>query len=209
MCTWAHFQGVKLPLHEVDHSPASGTDVNNTWIYVSIPPHVFMTRCSIKHRDNFILSLPNWYSGWWSPIGSTRHCGHQWPIVSAPGDYDDGEIAGMIGRGNRSTRRKAAPVPLCPPQTPHAAPTRTRAAAVGSQRLTAWATARLCSTWISPSKPGRRTAFLWRCYVGTKITSRIKVAEEPGERSICVIKDIAMLVIELIPTYIVPMRWII
>jgi hypothetical protein len=43
----------------------------------------------------------------------------------------------MIGKGNRSTRRKPAPVPLCPPQTPHAARTRTRAAAVGSQRLTA------------------------------------------------------------------------
>jgi hypothetical protein len=26
----------------------------------------------------------------------------------------------MIGRGNRSTQRKPAPVPLCPPQTPHA-----------------------------------------------------------------------------------------
>jgi hypothetical protein len=43
----------------------------------------------------------------------------------------------MIGRGNRSTRRKPAPVPLCPPQTPLAARMRTRAAAVGSQRLTA------------------------------------------------------------------------
>jgi hypothetical protein len=59
------------------------------------------------------------------------------PIVPAPGDYDDGEIGGMIGRGNRSTRRKPAPMPLCPPQTPHAARTRTRAVAVGSQRLTA------------------------------------------------------------------------
>jgi hypothetical protein len=58
-------------------------------------------------------------------------------IVPAPGDYDDGEIGGMIGRGNRSTRRKHAPVPLCPPQTPHAARTRTLAAAVGSRRLTA------------------------------------------------------------------------
>jgi hypothetical protein len=57
--------------------------------------------------------------------------------VPAPGDYDDGEIGGMIGRGNRSTRRKPAPVMLCPPQTPHTARTRTRAAAVGSQRLTA------------------------------------------------------------------------
>jgi hypothetical protein len=59
------------------------------------------------------------------------------PIVPAPGDYDDGRIGGMICRGNRSTRRKPAPVPLCPPQTPHAARKRTRAAAVGSQRLTA------------------------------------------------------------------------
>jgi hypothetical protein len=80
--------------------------------------------------------------GWWSPIGSTRHCGHQWPIVLAPGDYDDGEFGGMIGRGNRSTRRKPASVPLCPTHTPHAARTRTRAAAVGSQCLTVWATAR-------------------------------------------------------------------
>jgi hypothetical protein len=57
--------------------------------------------------------------------------------VSAPGEYDNGEIGGMIGKGNRSTRRKPAPMPLCPPQTPYAALTRTRAAAVGSQSLTA------------------------------------------------------------------------
>jgi hypothetical protein len=58
-------------------------------------------------------------------------------IVPAAGDYDDGEIGGMIGRGNRSTRIKPAPVPFYPPQTPHAARTRTRAAAEESQRLTA------------------------------------------------------------------------
>jgi hypothetical protein len=57
--------------------------------------------------------------------------------MPAPGDYDGGEIGGMIGRGNRSARRKPAPVPLCPPQTPHAGRKRTRAAAVGSQRPTA------------------------------------------------------------------------
>jgi hypothetical protein len=58
----------------------------------------------------------------------------------------------LIGRGNRSTRRKPAPVPICPPQTPHAARMRTRAAALGSQRLTAWAMARpfwKCSVRIS------------------------------------------------------------
>jgi hypothetical protein len=64
------------------------------------------------------------------------------PIVPALGDYDDGDIGGMIGRGNQSTRRKPAPMPLCPPQTPYAARMRTRATAVGSQWLTAWATAR-------------------------------------------------------------------
>jgi hypothetical protein len=50
------------------------------------------------------------------PLGTTAT---NRPIVPAPGDYDDGEIGGMmIGRGNRSTRRKPVPVPLCPPQ-PH------------------------------------------------------------------------------------------
>jgi hypothetical protein len=68
------------------------------------------------------------------PLGTTAT---NRPIVPARGDYDDGEICGMISRGNRSTRRKPVPVPLRPPQTPHAARTRNRAAAVGSQRLTA------------------------------------------------------------------------
>jgi hypothetical protein len=46
-------------------------------------------------------------------------------IVPAPGDYDEGEVSGMmIGRENRSTRRKPAPVPLCPPQTLRALPGR-------------------------------------------------------------------------------------
>jgi hypothetical protein len=68
------------------------------------------------------------------PLGTTAT---NRPIVPVPGDYDDGEIGGMIGRGNLSTQRKPAPVPLCPPQNPHAAWMRTRAAAVGSQGLTA------------------------------------------------------------------------
>jgi hypothetical protein len=57
-------------------------------------------------------------------------------------DVDDyGAVGGMrIGRGNRSTRRKPAPVPLCPPHD--LTWDRTRAAAVGSQRLTTWAMAR-------------------------------------------------------------------
>jgi hypothetical protein len=79
------------------------------------------------------------------------------PIVPTPFDYEDGEIGGMIGRGNRSTRRKSAPVPPCSPQTPHAVRTRTRAAAVGSQRLTVRATAR---PYIR-SKNENYVVFLW------------------------------------------------
>jgi hypothetical protein len=46
-------------------------------------------------------------------------------IVPTPGDYDDGEIGGMvIGRGNQSTWRKPDPVPLCPPQISCALPGR-------------------------------------------------------------------------------------
>jgi hypothetical protein len=84
----------------------------------------------VYHIKDFLIGIVG-------PIGFTRHCGHQWSIVPALGHYDDEEIGGMIGRGNRSTRRQPSPVPLCPPQNPHAARTRTRAAEVGNQRLTA------------------------------------------------------------------------
>jgi hypothetical protein len=39
-------------------------------------------------------------------LGSLGTAATNRPIVPAPGDYDDGEIGGMIGRGNLSTRRK-------------------------------------------------------------------------------------------------------
>jgi hypothetical protein len=44
--------------------------------------------------------------------------------VSAPGDCDDDEVGGINGldRGNRSTWRKPAPTPLCPPHIPFARP---------------------------------------------------------------------------------------
>jgi hypothetical protein len=58
-------------------------------------------------------------------------------------DLEYGAVGAMrISRGNRSTRRKSAPVLLCPLQIPHDLTwARTRAAAVGSRRLTAWAMA--------------------------------------------------------------------
>jgi hypothetical protein len=46
------------------------------------------------------------------------------PVVPDPDNYDDGEIGGMIGVGNRSTQSKHVLMPLCPLQTPHAAQVR-------------------------------------------------------------------------------------
>jgi hypothetical protein len=70
------------------------------------------------------------------PLGTAAT---EWPIVACPGGYDDGEFGEMeIGKGNRSTRRKPAPAPLCSSQIPlDQTRDRTRAATVGSQRLTA------------------------------------------------------------------------
>jgi hypothetical protein len=64
------------------------------------------------------------------------------PVVPTPGDYDDGEIGITIGKGTQSTRRKPAPVLLCPSQIPHAARMRTLATVMGSQWLTTWAMGR-------------------------------------------------------------------
>jgi hypothetical protein len=65
----------------------------------------------------------NCYSGGAVQLGPLRNAATYRSIVPAPDDYDDGEIGGMmIGKGNRSTRRKPAPVPLCLPETPHACP---------------------------------------------------------------------------------------
>jgi hypothetical protein len=78
-----------------------------------------------------------------SPLGTSATVG----LLYQPRMIDDddyGALGGMrIGRGNRSTRRKPASVPLCPPQIPHDLTCDlTRDAAVRSQRLTAWAMAR-------------------------------------------------------------------
>jgi hypothetical protein len=54
-----------------------------------------------------------------SPLGTSVT---NWSVVSAPMIDDDecGAVRGMrIGRGNRSTRRKPAPVPLYQPHIPH------------------------------------------------------------------------------------------
>jgi hypothetical protein len=91
-----------------------------------------------------IIILILYLVGWDSPVGLV--C--QLHMID---DGDCGAISGIrICRGNRSTRRKPAPASRFAPQISHDQ-TRagTRAAAVGSQLLTAWAVARRYVAWSS------------------------------------------------------------
>jgi hypothetical protein len=51
-----------------------------------------------------------------NPLGTSATIG---PIVPAPDDERGAVGRIRIGRGNRSSRRKPAPVQPCPPQIPH------------------------------------------------------------------------------------------
>jgi hypothetical protein len=135
-----------------------------SWTTISISRRLLIhsllkshVRCVTIHLTYTIIHiLPcrfyKWGSGdyfffLWGETESTWYCGHCLAYCTSPqmiNDDDYGAIGGMRnGRGNRSTRRKPALVPLCPPRLPHDL-TRagTRVAAVGSRRLTSWAKAR-------------------------------------------------------------------
>jgi hypothetical protein len=80
-----------------------------------------------------------------SPLGTSAI---NWTIVPAPDEC--GAVSAMrIGRGNLSTRRKPAPVLLCPPQIPHdLTRARTLTTAVRSRRLIVWDMTRHSSIWL-------------------------------------------------------------
>jgi hypothetical protein len=86
-----------------------------------------MARCSFPNTASqetwvaiFSVFLNLYSGGGGVQLGPLGTAATNRPIVPAPGDYDDGEIGGMM----IGTRRKPAPVPFCPPQTPHAFPGR-------------------------------------------------------------------------------------
>jgi hypothetical protein len=98
------------------------------------------------YSDTWVLIVCEFsFLGWGglSPFGTSAIAGLLYQLRMID-DGDSGAIDGMkICRGNRSTWRKPAPMPLCPPQIPHYLTlARTRVAAVGNRRLTAWAMAR-------------------------------------------------------------------
>jgi hypothetical protein len=84
-----------------------------------------------------------------SPLGTAATTGllHQ-PLMIDDGDC--GTVGGMkTGRGNRSTRRKPALVPLCPPQIPYdQIRARTRAVAVSLSYGTALSSGPYYSTCL-------------------------------------------------------------
>jgi hypothetical protein len=97
--------------------------------YKPIPLHrIFWITCHGLIFVSFMFS--------WGETESTLFCVHCLAYCGA--------ISGMIiGRGNWSTWTKPASVPLCPLQIPHELTgARTRAAAVESRWLTAWAMSR-------------------------------------------------------------------
>jgi hypothetical protein len=73
-----------------------------------------------RYQDS--SSIFNFFNYWWGGITSVG-TGAPSGLLYKPQmiDEDDcGAVGGMkIGRGNRSTQRKPAPAPLCPPQIPH------------------------------------------------------------------------------------------
>jgi hypothetical protein len=96
--------------------------------------HARICNNATKYQEMWTLFGPEWNRVHY-------HRGHYWPAVPASDD-ERGAVRRMLGRGNRSIRRKPAAVPLSSPQIPDdLTPNRNRAAAMGSRRLPTYGTA--------------------------------------------------------------------
>jgi hypothetical protein len=104
----------------VNQAPNRGTIVNEI-IGTYISPSYVLVDCknvqrlySSEHPTIIIVSGVRL-----SPLGTATTTG----LLNQPQIIDEGdcgEICGIkIGRGNRNTRRKPGPAPICPPQIPH------------------------------------------------------------------------------------------
>jgi hypothetical protein len=58
MGTRGSFPGVKRPGREADHLPPSNAEVKMSGATPLLPQYAFMTRCLVKHRDNFTFTFP-------------------------------------------------------------------------------------------------------------------------------------------------------
>jgi hypothetical protein len=122
-------------------SQLHGVSKLENWLVGLVLPFILNT---IHALEDLIVSSLCWFQIlflsvlWWGEIESTWYI---WPITGLsyqPQVIDEcGAIGGIgIGRGNWSTLRKPAPVPLCPPKIScDLTWVRTRAAMVGSRWL--------------------------------------------------------------------------
>jgi hypothetical protein len=108
MCKYKRYSFLEAKFREIFNFAVTCMD--------SIPRHLFS--CSSPHYYFYFFIIiisgvrPN-------RVGTAATTGLLYQSQMTD-DGDFGEIGGMkIGRGNRSTRRKPAPLPLCQPQIPH------------------------------------------------------------------------------------------
>jgi hypothetical protein len=107
-------------------------------------------------------------------VGRTPWSSYQFvarPIVPALGNCEDGEVGGMkrFWQGKPKYSEKPAPTPHCPPQIT----CQTRAAAVGSQRLTASAMARPASVFRMLFYTKSTLLLSWRCNLQFKAWTEV------------------------------------
>jgi hypothetical protein len=131
------------------------------------------------------------------PLGTSATSGQ---LYLPRGGCDNGGFCGMkIGRGNRSTRKKPAPAPLCQPQIP--LDQNLTAVAVGSQLLTVWAVwafwamARLNSVFVIEVHDNHLLA-PDICEVNAEIQRHLfepsKLTESPSMRQCLILFDIKL-----------------
>jgi hypothetical protein len=94
-----------------------------------------LNKCIYQYFEYRVLMFSFFSFLGWGETESTWYSRPLIGLVYQPqtiDDYECGAVGGMrTGRANRSTRRKPAPVPLCPPQIPHDLTwARTRAATI-------------------------------------------------------------------------------
>jgi hypothetical protein len=148
-CCWKHLRCRLGDCYNWQPTPLSNPDQRSATlnsISCNFPQFFKIDHgCSLSRQSEVLHYTPSsffflvsWGGVRLGPLGTAATTG----LLYQPQMIDDGgcrAIGGMkIGRGNRSARRKPAPVLLCPQQIPHDLTwARTRAAAMGSRRLTA------------------------------------------------------------------------
>jgi hypothetical protein len=132
----SRLQGQLPILRQVPHRSDNLRSMSGTYISLSIVHLISSALIFFLWRYSPILGLARLHETFRfisvtrsRRVGRTPWTGDQLvarPLLTAPGDCDDDEVGGMngFGGGNRSTRRKPAPKPLCPPQSLLARPGR-------------------------------------------------------------------------------------